>query len=337
MTLYFILPVFVACATMEESFYWQFGIRQRYLDGWTVFLGTACLLAFALGSLLTEHGGKRAAPPETEVGHLDPQTLGRCVLLLYGLTFVGYVLLLSPILQHLDLLADHWRGSDRAQYLLRNYLVEQKSVGASLVSLQAFAVVLTFAWTILTPEKAIPRALLFLAGALGAICIFRAWVWSERLAIIEIVLPVLVIHVGRVMRHKGILVKSGPLLGIIALAFLFGIGEYFRSWQIYQHQGYSLGQFMAARLFGYYATALNNGAAAVVLQPTSYRPVATALFLDNLPVFKSDPYALSYDQSWRIFLSRYANPEFNNGSGIFAPILDYGAALGVLVWFGLGL
>ncbi len=124
------------------------------------------------------------------------------MLLLYGLTFVGYVLLLSPILQHLDLLADHWRGSDRAQYLLRNYLVEQKSIGASLVSLQAFAVVLTFAWTILTPDKAIPRALLFRRPCWEPFWFF-APAWSERLAIIEIVLPVLAGVVDRI-RHTSV-------------------------------------------------------------------------------------------------------------------------------------
>ncbi len=59
----FILPVFVACATMQESFYWQFGIRQRFLDGWTVFLGTACLLAFALGSFLTAACGSKPPGP----------------------------------------------------------------------------------------------------------------------------------------------------------------------------------------------------------------------------------------------------------------------------------
>jgi hypothetical protein len=336
-TLYFILPIYVACVMMQESFYWQFGIRQKYLNGWTVFLGAACLLAFALGSFLSEYGrGKPVRTVSAEAPRLDPRMLGRCLLALYGLTFVGYVLLLSPLLQYPDLLAQHWAGSDRAQYLLRTYLVEQKSIGATLISLQAFAIVLTFAWTVLTSEKAIPRSFLILAAALAAICVFRAWVWSERLAVIEIILPAHVIHVGRIMTRKGLLVRSGPLLGIIALVFLFGIGEYFRSWQIYQHQGYSLGHFMAARLFGYYATALNNGAAAVELLPTFYKPTATALFLDNLPFLKSDPYALTYDQSWRIFLSRYANVEFNNGSGLFAPVIDYGAALGVLVWFGLG-
>jgi hypothetical protein len=335
-TLYFILPIYCACVAMGESFYWQFGIRQKYLDGWSIFLGGACIAAFALGAFLTERG-QGSRPASAAAPKIDPVALGRCVVLLYGLTFVGYVLLLWPLLDHLDLLAAHWAGSDRAQYLLRTYLVENKMLGASLVSLQAFAVVLTFGWTVLTPQKTIPRPYLVLAAVLAVICVFRAWVWSERLAIIEIVMPVLVIHVGRIMTHKGLIVRSGPLLGIIALVLLFGIGEYFRAWQIYQHQGYSLGHFMASRLFGYYATALNNGAAAMELQPTFYRPAATALLLDNIPFLKSDPYALSYDQSWRIFLMRYGNPEFNNGSGLFAAIVDYGAGLGVLLWFGLGL
>jgi hypothetical protein len=336
-TLYFILPIYVACVAMPESFYWQFGIRQRYLDGWTVFLGAASLLVFALGSFLAEQGRRQPPPASEDHARLDPRVLGRCLAALYGLTFLGYLLLLSPLLQFPDLLVQHWHGSDRAQYLLRTYLVEQKSVGATLISLQAFAVVLTAAWTLLTRDRTIPRPFLVAAAALAFVCVFRAWVWSERLAVIEIVMPVLVIYVGRIMTRKNFVVKSGPLLGIVALVFLFGIGEYFRSWQIYQHQGYSLGNFVAARLFGYYATALNNGAAAVELQPTFYKPVATALFLDNLPFLKSDPYALSYDQSWRIFLGRYANVEFNNGSGLFAPIIDFGPALGVFAWFGLGL
>lgn len=335
LTAWFVLPLYFACAAMDEAFYWQFGIRYRFLEVSPVVVGAAALIAFALGSFLAERSASSGA---TGAFRVDARSLGNCLTLLYALTFLGYLLLLAPIASHLDLMVEHWGGSDRAQYLLRTYLQEEKYAGASLVSLQAFAMLLTFGWAALSPGSARPRRFLVAAALLALICVFRAWVWSERLAVIEIVLPVLVVHVGRLMSKPGLLVKAGPLLGIVGLMVIFGLGEYFRSWQIYQHQGYSLGSFVAARLFGYYATALNNGAAAIVMQEPYFRPVATTLVFDGTPGLGfSDPSGLSYDQLWRIFLLRYGNPEFNNGSGLFAPILDFGAGVGIAIWFVIGL
>ena len=92
--------------------------QQKYLDGWVTFLGLAGLLAFALGSFLTEYGGGRRQVEGTaaDAAHLDPRVLARCILALYAITFVGYIALLAPLAQHPDLLAQHWAGSDRARH-----------------------------------------------------------------------------------------------------------------------------------------------------------------------------------------------------------------------------
>jgi hypothetical protein len=129
-----------------------------------------------------------------------------------------------------------------------------------------------------------------------------------------------------------------PIAGAAALFAVFMVGEYFRSWQHYQHTfagGFS--EFIAVRLSGYYATALNNGAALLTLLDPFGAPTNTAQWFYKFPLWPAIAPGWAFDPfDVTSFLEAYLNPEFNNMSGLFLPLADFGPMLGIVCWMGLG-
>ena len=180
----------------------------------------------------------------------------------------------------------------------------------------------------------------------------RALLNSERLAVIELLVPLVVSFIwlrpaaGRLLRF---LTRLAPVVAAAFLYFFFAAGEYFRSWSsFYANRESSFWGFIALRLMGYYTTALNNGALLLASKESLslHMPLATLsafwrfpILKDVLPVlFPAFDFAPSVpDVNYVNLLTTSANPEFNNPSGIFAPIVDYGVAGGLLYWFLCGL
>jgi oligosaccharide repeat unit polymerase len=180
----------------------------------------------------------------------------------------------------------------------------------------------------------------------------RALLNSERLAVIELLVPLVVSFIwlrparGRLLRF---LTRLAPILAAAFLYLFFAAGEYFRSWSsFYANRESSFWGFIALRLMGYYTTALNNGALLLASKQTIslHMPLATLssfwrfpILKDVLPsLFPAFDFAPSVpDVNYVNLLTTSANPEFNNPSGIFAPIVDYGVAGGLLYWLLCGL
>jgi hypothetical protein len=90
---------------------------------------------------------------------------------------------------------------------------------------------------------------------------------------------------------------------------------------------------------GYYAAALNNGALIFTTFDPLFVPDTTAEWFFRFPLFSASGTSAVADVPGRaeiVFLN-FANPEFNNTSGIFAPMNDFGAVGGIVVWILLGL
>lgn len=152
------------------------------------------------------------------------------------------------------------------------------------------------------------------------LALLRATVMSERLALVEILLPITVVFLSQVRLSyiKSYIVRLAPAIGATIVFALFAVTEYFRSWTYYKsvYPGPYL-QFVAERLAGYYATAANN--AAVYYQHVPAQPLSHSLaWMFEFPVIGSSLNALySYLFGTEIashtnLLTMYANPEFNN-------------------------
>ena len=133
-----------------------------------------------------------------------------------------------------------------------------------------------------------------------------------------------------------------PLLGLPLLIGYFAAAEYFRSWQSLTYQSSNLGfwEFALGRLATYYYTSLNNGAGMLATHawPT-YEFENVLLFAYKAPLLVGPIFSYYMDGrliDFHLFLQRYADPEFNNPSGIYAIMYDLGIAGGALYMAFLG-
>ncbi|GAA2885158.1 hypothetical protein GCM10010517_48730 [Streptosporangium fragile] len=171
---------------------------------------------------------------------------------------------------------------------------------------------------------------------------------SERLALMEVVLPILAVistlRPGDGRRHHRWLWAGLPLLAPFALVTLFGTFEYVRSWSHYSTtMQIDYSEFVLRRLTGYYATAYNNSAIVVdEIGPGLVWPYYTVGFLWNFPGLSAvltPESVLGFDPArvWPGLLWRFGNPEYNNTGGLLAPLADYGLAGGMVFWGATGL
>ena len=189
---------------------------------------------------------------------------------------------------------------------------------------------------------AIPLALLL------SLAFAHAYFRSERLAIIELGLPMTIafLFISRQADQGTIrrwLLTILPLGAVFLLYVLFSFSEFFRSWTSHysQHQN-SFFWFSFIRLVGYYATALNNGAALLQTLPPRPIPYETIAWFWKMPVLNnfitySDLTGVDPTAEYHALLKSDVNPEFNNPSGIFPVVMDYGLIGALLFWFFAGI
>lgn len=161
--------------------------------------------------------------------------------------------------------------------------------------------------------------------------LFRVLAWSERLALLEVVIPIIVIIISE-FKSKSFCVKFAPYIGIVMLFLYFGVFEYFRSWSGHYKYIYdSYVEFITNRVSSYYITALNNGAGIFSIYGVSR---GLTYFMGSLYKIPFLGYALTQvlypeNNTYR-YLSNYGNLEFNNISGIYLIIIQLGIPLGIL-------
>ncbi len=175
----------------------------------------------------------------------------------------------------------------------------------------------------------------------------RAYIYAERLAILELVLPITVVFAAKLSigsRTRKIVARALPVAGIALVVVVFGAFEYSRSWTFYRAHGEtSFVGFALSRLAGYYITALNNGQLILShLDSPGRWPYDTfegfwdAPGISNLGLYERlgglpPPYSKSGTAPYNDVLYQFGNNEFNNPSGYVGPFIDYGW-LGGLIW-----
>ena len=335
--LFVTLPIFLVCWSLNAVAFDFYGHNHKFLAGPAALLGLAAILAFAGGAFLVE---PRVARREVAV-LIETASLNAAINVLTAVVLAAYTIFLFPILLKPQLLIELVKGSDTAMFTLRETLNRIPGV-TSLMALQSLLAVTIVGYKGLTGTNA-PKPYTRVLAIIAGLCLLRAWLWSERLALIEFVVPVIIVAYARFepprRRTSFRPLVLAPLVGFVALFAIFLVGEYFRSWQHYQHTfAGSYPEFIATRLAGYYATALNNGAALITLLEPFDAPTMTAQWFYKFPLWPFVAPSWSYD-SFDVmpFLEAYLNPEFNNMSGIYLPLADFGPGMGIAFWMGLGL
>lgn len=328
------MPVFVVCAFLPDELFVTWKHAQNFMTPRAFAVGLAGLGSFALAAwsgfnFRIGHHRPYGMPDGRLIGRLRYRTLVYFILIVCS---VAYLILLAPAIQDVDLIGGFFNESIEP-HAMREMLGRMPGV-TSLINLGPMYVTLLLLQPVLTGTKLsrFDKTMLLMFLCLVTL---RVFLWSERLALVETVVPIAMIRLAST-RHHRVLVAMLPLIAVAALPFFFGITEYFRSWaHFYSKMGLSLTDFVLSRLFGYYATAINNGAVIFTAFEPSFNPYHIAEWFYRFP-WLSGELDETFLENNQMALSSFTNPEFNNTSGLFNPMHDLGPVGGIVVWLILG-
>ncbi|MGA2183676.1 MAG: hypothetical protein ABSH47_11660 [Bryobacteraceae bacterium] len=344
----------VAALLVPDWMYRAYWKTPKFYDATHMWMTLACVAAFsfgaAAGALKRLHGNRGA--DSRWMDRLPWNSIQTLFNACFWLTLVGYVAWAGAAVSrgaNLTLALGVLRGDKGASYLMKEAYLGTISGVTTLTQLAMAAYVLAVligvakGWRPVLPKCAV----------LFACTIVRALMNSERLAVMELLVPMVVVLVRlgimdspRFAGRLWSLLRAAPALGYAGLIGIFGASEYFRSWINYYAGGdLTFWQFVSLRLLGYYVTALNNGALLVQrIEPTG-APFFTLHLAWRLPVlsgianalYPNFPLALREVDPYMSYLTAEANPEFNNGGGFLLPMLDFGFTGALFYWLLCGL
>jgi oligosaccharide repeat unit polymerase len=308
---------------------------KNYVDNYTpynCFAAVASLLALTCGTLL---GTVFEGASTKVVSSIDPLRAKLALRWLGVIALAAYVLLLGPWLLHPDIALQALQG-----------LGAEEAKGSmdrmpGITSFTNIAPLFCAVWSAARLDRRFrPTAdLKCIFAGLALLTFARAIVGSERLALVEFVAP-LVLAQAAFHSRPSFVRAAFPVLGLIAFVAYFAAAEFLRSWQYYQFAANDqFWEFSILRLVGYYSTSLNNGMGMFQLHSPLGVPYFTAGAMAKLPILPllgTQTGSIS-DDIWAVYLFEFGNGEFNNLSGLFVPLIDFGLAIGLTVMCILGI
>ncbi len=339
-----LLALLVPSKIFEQS--WR---TPKYYDASTLLYVVAAIMAFVLGGLAARACLRGGAGNASKLGMERDIPWGTAlflfrvsfVLALFGYASWGYSAAAHGV--SWDLILGAMKGTAGVTYELRESYLTTISGITTMTQFGIAAFVLGIPIGFVRGWKAvrIPLVMLFVLAVL------RAIINSERLAAIELAVPVMVSSIMFGYSRTGKRSKAlafAPLAGMLFVLIVFTAGEYSRSWTTFYKGGdQTLWEFTSARLLGYYVTALNNTAYLWRTTPDPLgAPFFTMSFLWRFPIigeFVHDFFfgmAIATPTHYMDLLANGANPEFNNTGGILLPLIDYGVSNGLFFWMLFG-
>lgn len=332
--------------TFPDATYRSEWKEPKSITGGTALLFTAAALLFILGALLplaTRTGERTGA---RRFGAAELRTLRVASDVLFRVTVFGYVAYAA---------VGAARGARPAQFLsavssqdnfaspLKDEFTPVPGV-TTLTQVGIAYVVLGAVLLCRDPRRGDARRVLVVL----LLALMRTFFLTERLALIELVLPAVAasVLVGLDLERPGrrLLARLAPVLLLPAVVALFSVFEYSRSWVFYsQRSSGSFATFALARLAGYYSTSYNNGqlqlehlGAGHGLPYATLEALWTAPGIAQLHLYRrlgGQDQTAAFD----LVLKRFGNPEFNSPGGLAQPFVDYGHVGGLVFMLLAGL
>lgn len=324
----------VVAITVSASTYASAWQEQKYINGNAAELIIIGLAAMALGMLIGT-GTARGGTVTVTFDDRQVRYLRRTYRLLFLLTLVGYVLWIW-----------HGRAEGVGLHDLQAVLARQQGALTTVKSNSRPIAGLTT----LTQFAPVAISIGFILRRLGEtrrwywllvlLAIARAVFYAERLAIIEVLVPLMVLTCltvnegDRARRFK----RAAPVAAVPMLWALFAVSEYARSWVYYQTLvGISFPKWVTLRLLGYYTTSFNDSALFMhAHQQVTGPPYFSLQAIWNMPGV--DPHtAIASADWWTGVLHNNANPDFNNTGSFLVTFSEFGTVGGIIFWLLLGL
>lgn len=333
----------LALAIPDERYRALWGTPKSIDLHWTLWFSLGLVLFLGAAMLPGTRGVRRVANwPGLSTG--DLRILERSATVLFWLTMVGYIAYagqavrvgLSPTLLLTSLINQELYGLG---------IRDRLGTVPGLTTMTQFGlgfVVITGVLLIANGRRARYTRRLVVVVLLALV---RAFFVTERLALLELLLPLLVLAVAGMSRSTRGARRAAFLPAVLlpVVVLVFAAFEYSRSWVFYAAQGgQSFPVFVVERFAGYYVTAYNNGAIRLLHQDSPGLPydlwsafwtapgVGSANLFRTLTGVDADP---AYTQA----LEQFGNPEFNNYGGVASPFVDLGIAGGLVFYVLAGL
>lgn len=336
----------LAVGFSSEDFLTYFRTPKVLTDS-TALLFTAGATVLILGALLLQAGRS----PERRPGRwpwLDDRQLSaleRAATVLFRVTLIGYGSFVVAAARS-GVTADDVLTAVLDQNVFTGELERTIGTVAGVTTLTQVGVAYAVVAVLLLCHGRDRRNIWRLV-ALVLLTALRAFILTERLALVEIALPVVAILAVRFAdsdrRARRLAVLVAPLPLVVLLIAGFGATEYSRSYQFFKTRtDDGLVVFSLKRLSGYYATAYNNGE--ILLDHGGYPGRLPYTSLEALWTAPGVDGAGTYDrlvgrdaeEHYNRLLTTYGSPEFNNPGGLPAPFVDFGRVGGLVVLFGIG-
>lgn len=301
-----------------------------YIPGWHYAWGAALLVTMAVGMAIVM--AAREPNASDGAGAIDvPQWAMACLMIC---TLFAYAAWFAPLINDPRLVLDILSGE-------RSNVRGDITTTPGVTTMTQFGMAYAIAHAAMRSSRVRPLEGWEHVGLglMFVLAVVRAVAWSERLAVIELIVVYVVARLAftrvtttRRWRAATLVPLAAPLL----LYVVFTGTEYIRTWDYYRNEYDSVWAFALERLLTYYATASNNGIGLLVENHNwpvySGRFVAEWLYLmpgigDWMRESLGDP--MTYYTS---FLDHFARPEFNSATGFFQVVFDLGYG-GSMVYF----
>lgn len=333
------LMALAAAFVLPETFASEWRV-PKYIDGDLPLILTILMATFLVGMLV---GTGLATRGGTTTIQFTPRQI-RYLQLAYGwlfaLTILGYLLwFLSAVGQGVSL-NELLQVLSRDEGAIGNLKENSRPIGG-VTTMTQFGPVAIGIGVILRKLGFARRVYWWIVG----LAAFRALFYAERLALIEVIVPVILFAALTVdpPSRTAKWVRAAPILAVPMIWALFAIFEYSRSWVYYQWiTPLPFGEWVTLRLAGYYTTSFNNSA----LMVEATRGV------NSLPYFSMDGFwnapfiavfwphpgiqGLEPTEWWAQTLSLSGNPEFNNTGSFLVTYAEFGGVFAALIWLVLG-
>ena len=268
--------------------------------------------------------------------------------LLFTITLFAYLIFYSGAISsglNLSSLIYAITSGDGVFALKSQYLSTSRIAGVtSFTQMGVPAVTLGTYLYIIKPKKFL-KASLALIIILG---IIKSFLVSERLALIELIIPIVLVNYSLKSRQGKLNTKLIALFPIIAVFFalaFFTAFEFFRSFSAGHLKNIGLGdlgiiEYGAVLFMGYYATSINNSALLYYMWNANYPFFSLSALWKMTSAFGLGNYyeLTGFDggEHYAYLLKNYGFSGFNNPGGHLLPIIDFGLAFGLIIWAILG-
>ena len=328
---------FIACITPEDS-YSEWSTR-KYLIGELPLTLLALMLAFLGGILLTSGAATRGRTSSISFTVRRTQYLRRAYGALFALTLLGYFLWFGSAMSQGVSLVELTNVLNREEGAIGTLKENSRPIGG-VTTMTQFGPVVVAIGVILRKIGAGTRSYRWLFALAGV----RAVFYAERLALIEVLVPFIIIVAITVgpERRGAKWIRVAPLIAAPLVWGIFAAFEYSRSWVYYQWvTDLPFTEWISLRLAGYYTTSFNNSALMATATREGDLPYFTVDGFWNAPIVSSLwPYpgrsGMTAPDWWAEVLYRNANPEFNNTGSFLVSYGEFGLVAAALIWLTLG-